>query len=157
MFAIDPDRGCTLSNAFSCRRALGRNLQNLNTANHSTGFFLIDPSDQYLNQLVCGYKADLAARQSDDCDGPAPPAELRSFSLRSARGSAGGLGNGGRQGQLPLLRGLERSAPDFCQYCFCPLTDPHKLYSSIFGLLGKNHPTTSNCVDRKWLASGTDE
>ena len=34
--------------------ALGRNLRNLNTANRSTGFFLIDSSDQYLNQLVGG-------------------------------------------------------------------------------------------------------
>jgi hypothetical protein len=43
----------TLSTS-DCKRALGWNLQNLNTANRSTGFFFIDASDQCLNQLVGG-------------------------------------------------------------------------------------------------------
>ena len=42
-----------LSNTSDCKRALGRNMQSLNTANRST-CFLIDPSDQCLNQLEGG-------------------------------------------------------------------------------------------------------
>jgi hypothetical protein len=76
-----------------------------------------------------------------------------SLSLRSAGEFAGGLGNGGRQGQLPLLRGQLLTIANIV---FVSLQVP---ISSIpqFWPLGKNYPSTSNCVNRKWSASGTGE
>jgi hypothetical protein len=59
MRAIGRDGQCTLSNRPDCKRALARNSRIVQRR------LLIDSSDQYLNQLVCGpQKADTCNRTS---------------------------------------------------------------------------------------------